>query len=384
MNRIKSNLVKYSFGIWALLILAACSPESDGDLAKLQSRLDSLKSVRSEVEKEILAVEQQIDLLDSSKTNTLVTSYDVGSGVFKHYFEVYGNVETDQTATLYPESTGLVQEILVEEGQEVSKGQIIVRLDTELIEKNIAELKTSLELATTLFQKQERLWEQNIGSEVQYLEAKNRKESLENSLATLREQRKKATVRAPFSGVVDKVFPKKGEMASMQMPVARLVSLDGLYITADVTERYVNDIHEGDSTWIIVNRHDTLKGAIGRVGRYINPTNRTFEIKVITSGKNEALRPNSLVALKINDYTLEKAITLPASMIMQDGRGKDYVYVISEDEFGRKIASKRPVNSGMSYEGMTVIHKGLQPGEVVIDRGARSVRNGDLVDLTTI
>jgi RND family efflux transporter MFP subunit len=384
MNRSKLQFQSHFYFLILLAVVSACSEPVNDDLAELQVRLDSLKQVRNEVEQEILAVEEKIDLLDTTIEKALVTTYSVEEGVFKHYFEVYGNVQTDQTATLYPESTGLVMDISVEEGQEVSKGQVLLKLDTELIEKNIAELETSLDLASTLFEKQQRLWEQNIGSEVQYLEAKNRKESLENGLETLKEQKRKATVRAPFSGVVDKIFPKVGEMANMQTPVARLVSLNGLYITADVTERYVNDIAQGDSALIVIARQDTLQGVIERVGRYINPTNRTFEIKVLPLGSNAKLLPNSLVGLKINDHTLEEAITLPASMIMQDGTGRDYAYVLSEDEHKRKIATKRPVMTGLSYEGQTVIKRGLEPGDVVIDRGARTVRNGDLVETTTI
>lgn len=373
----------FSLGLIAVLVVA-CESRPGGDLQNLKSELDSLKLVRSGVEKQILAVEERIDLMDTTIEHALVTSYETDQGTFKHYFEVYGNAETDKSATLYPEASGLIMSIKVEEGQQVSKGTVILTIDTDMIERNISEVETSLDLATTLFEKQKKLWDQNIGSEVQYLEAKNRKESMENSLATLREQRRKSTVRAPFSGVVDKIFPKVGEMAGMQMPVARLVSLEGLYITADVTERYVNDIVAGDSIWALINRTDTLHGVIGRIGKYINPNNRTFEIKVKLDTEGTGLRPNSLVALKINDYTEEGAITIPSSLIMQDGKGANYVYVISKDEHERSIASKRAVKTKMSYEGKTMVSEGLKNGEQLIDKGSRSVRDGDLIEVITI
>lgn len=378
-----STLKIAGVGLIAIL-LAACGSEQQSDLQKLKADLDSLKLVRSSVEEQILAVEEQIDLMDTTIENALVTSYETDKGTFKHYFEVYGNVETDKAATLYPESGGVITSIRVEEGQNVSKGTVIVTIDTDLIDKNIAELETSLDLANTLFEKQKRLWDQNIGSEVQYLEAKNRKESLENSLATLQEQRNKSTVRAPFSGVIDKIFPKEGEMAGMQMPVARLISLEGLYITADVTERYVNDIAAGDSVWALFNRTDTIAGVISRVGKYINPNNRSFEIKVKLNSEGAGLRPNSLVALKINDYTQQEAITIPSSLIMQDGQGADYVYVIRKDEHQRSVASKRSVKTMMSYEGKTMVSEGLKKGDLLIDKGSRSVRDGDLIEVTTI
>jgi len=379
------KMTKRTFILATVIVgLASCGAPETTDLASLRSELDSLKSVRTELEANILAVEEKIDLLDTTIQNTLVTAHETEQGTFKHYFEVYGNVQTDKAVTLFPESSGVVTSIRVEEGQQVTKGAVIMTLDTELINKNIQELETSLDLANTLFEKQQRLWEQNIGSEVQYLEAKNRKESLENSLETLREQRNKSTVRAPFSGVIDEIFPHVGEMASVQMPAVRLVSLQGLYITADVTERYINDIVEGDSVSIVFNREDTIQGSIGRVGKYINPTNRSFSIRVELAGESSALRPNSLVALKINDYTKEEAVSIPSTLIMQDGNGEDYVYVIGKDEHNRAMAKKQNIVTTMTYDSHTMVSQGLKKGDLIINKGSRSVRNGDLIEVTTI
>lgn len=368
----------------AALFVVSCDQQPEGTLEEYTAKRDSLRTERDKIEAEIATISERIAELDTSAERQLVTIYKPGRDVFRHYFEVHGNVQTDRAATLYAENPGLVQQINVEEGQRVKKGHVLVRLDAEMTARNIAELQTSLELATTLYEKQKRLWDQNIGSEVQFLEAKNRKESLENSIATLREQQGKSTVRAPFDGVVDKIFPKVGEMASGQTPVARMVNLDNLYITADISERYVGKIKDGDKVDVIINRNDTTRALISRVGNYINPNNRTFEIRINLQDAPEELMPNSLVALRINDFTAEDAIAIPSSLIMQDGEGKDYVFTIDTREHYGKVARKQPVITGMRYEGKTLISEGIDEALPIVDKGARSVRDGDRVEEVTI
>jgi len=367
------------------LALAACGASSPkGDLEKLRAEMDSLKTVRTKLDDRILALERSIAEKDSTIEDKLVTSVQAGKDVFKHYFEVYGNVQSDKSAVLYAENAGVVQAIRVKEGQSVKKGQVLLAQDVELIDKNINEIETQLDLATTLYEKQKRLWDQNIGSEVQFLEAKNRKESLENSLATAREQKQRSTVVAPFDGVVDKIFPKVGELVAMSSPIVRLVNIDELYINADISERYMGDLTQGDSVWVIVNRNDTIKSAISRVGDYINPSNRSFEIRVDLKEKVSVLRPNSLVVLKINDHTEEDVIVIPSSIIMQDGSGEDYVFTIGQNEHKDQVARKTPVQTGLSYLGKTVVKKGLTEGDDLIDKGSRKVRDGDKVKKTTV
>ena len=383
--KMTKNMGKLKFGIFllALSIVASCSEQPTTKLTKLVAQRDSLKTERQNIEDKILELDEQIQELDSSVSNKLVTVFKADTSQFKHYFDVYGNVQSDKTATLFAENPGSVTEILVKEGQEVSKGQLLVRIDAGVYSRNLQELQTSLDLATTLFEKQKRLWEQNVGSEVQYLEAKNRKESIENSMATLKEQKSKSSVVAPFAGVVDKIFPKLGEMAGMQAPIARIVNLENLYITADVSERYVNALKKGDEVNLSFG-DDTLKSEIDRIGTFINPTNRSFEIRVALNNNLKGARPNSLIPMKINDMTQEKSIVLPASIIMQDGNGKDYVYVIGRDDRNKQIAVKKRIETGATYEGKTVITEGVTSGDQVIDKGSRSVRDGDRVDTETI
>lgn len=368
----------------AAAIFAACESRPEGTLEQYLAQRDSLRTERERIDAEIAAVSEKIALLDTAAERKQVTLYRPSRSVFKHYFEVHGNVQTDRAATLYAENAGLIREITVREGQKVKKGDVLVRLDAELTARNIAELRTSLELATTLYEKQKRLWEQNIGSEVQYLEAKNRKESLENNIATLREQKGKSIVRAPFDGTVDKIFPKEGEMATMQTPIARLVNLDNLYITADISERYMGGVSPGDKVEVIINRRDTLTAEVTRTGKYINPNNRSFEIRIDLETPPALLMPNSLVVLRVNDYTADDAIAIPSSLIMQDGAGKDYVFVAERRENFGLTARKQPITTGMRYLGSTLIIEGIEASVPIVDKGSRSVRDGDRVEEVTI
>lgn len=379
---------KHTITAGAILMLvfamASCENQAGADLEGLKNERDSLKTVRESADMRISELDSLIAEMDSTVERMLITTYATDTNTFRHYFEVYGNVESDRTANLIADNPGMVRQILVNEGQDVKKGQLLVRLDAEVFDRNLAELQTSLELAKTLFEKQKRLWDQNIGSEVQFLEAKNRKEGLENSIATLQEQKDRSDIRAPFDGVVDKIFLKLGEMAGMQTPVARVMNLDDLYINADVSERYLGKLKNGDEVKVIINQNDTIDSEISRVGNFINPNNRSFEIRIDVAEKMQSIKPNSLAVVKINDYSQQDAITVPSSLIMQDGKGRDYIFVVEKDHNQRDVAKKILIKSGMSYQGKTVIAEGITGQERIIDKGSRSVRDGDLVEEVNI
>lgn len=366
-----------------IALITACGGETNPDLKRLVSSRDSLKSIRMDIDKQLAKIEANIAELDSSIDKKLVTTLVLSKGTFKHYFEVYGSVQSDKAATLYAETNGVLRQIAVTEGQEVKKGQLLIALDAEILNRNLSELETQLDLATTLFEKQEKLWKQNIGSEVQYLEAKNRKEAVENQIATLKEQQGRSNIRAPFDGVVDKIYPKVGELAGMQSPMVRLVNLDRLYVTADVSERYVNELSEGDSVDLVANYKDTIPCKISRLGKFINPNNRSFEVRVDLSSTVASLRPNSMVTLKINDVTKVDVISVPSSVVMQDGNGNDYVFVVRADGDELK-AERRQISTGVNYQGRVVVESGLEATDQIIEKGARTVRNGDIIEVISI
>lgn len=367
-----------------ILLLAACGNTSteNTELDDLLEQRNELRTQYNELGTEISQLEKQIAKLDTTKRKTLVTVLPAKVDTFRHYFEVYGSVDVKRNSMLVAESPGNVQVILVDEGQTVRKGQSIIELDDKMIRKNIAEVQTSYDLAKTLYEKQERLWKENIGSEVQYLEAKNRKEGLENSLATLNEQLSKTTIRAPFSGVVDDISIKVGEFAGAGVPVARLLDLSDFHIEADVPESYASQLKEGNEVEVIFPGSDTLQAEITTIGRYINPANRTFRILVEVEGENGQFKPNQLTILRINDKTVPNAVILPANVIQQDATGNNFVYVAALSDEPFAVVEKTTVKMGSVYKGNAMVQSGLQGGEKIIDRGSRSIRDKQEVEIT--
>lgn len=304
-----------------------------------------------------------------------VTTLTVETGPFDHYFTVQGNVESDRLAQVFPLTQATVRRVLVEEGQYVRKGQVLIELDNDIVSSNQDELETRLGLAKDVLARQERLWEQGIGTEVQLLEARTNVEALEESIAAFAEQVDLGSVTAPFAGTVDRIFTREGELASPMRPAARVLDLDEVYIRAKVSDHYVGSVMEGQRVDIIVPGLDTIESAISRVGRFIEPANRTFEIVVPVNG-GARLLPNQFVSLRINDLHIDTAITLPASLILQDREGKDYVYRIEDGK-----AARQPVRIGTGYQDRILILDGLRPGSTIIDRGAGQVVEGESVQV---
>ena len=304
-----------------------------------------------------------------------VTTLTVGNAPFDHYFTVQGNVETDRMAQVYPLTQGTVRRILVDEGQTVRKGQVLIELDNDVVASNQNELETRLSLARDVLGRQERLWEQGIGTEVQLLEARTNVKALEESIQAFQEQVDLGAVTAPFAGTIDRIFAKVGELASPMRPAVRVLDLQDMYVRAKVSDHYVGIVEEGQRVDILVPGVDTLTSVIGRVGRYIEPANRTFEI-VVPVEESQGLLPNQFVSLRINDLHLDSAITLPSSLILQDRMGKDYVYRIENGK-----ATRQPVTIGTAYEDRIVILGGLTTGTTIIDRGAGQVVEGEPVQV---
>jgi membrane fusion protein, multidrug efflux system len=302
-----------------------------------------------------------------------VTTLEATATTFDHFFTVQGNVETDRLAQVFPMTQGTVLRIRVQEGQTVQKGQVLMELDNEAVARNQDELDTRLTLAKDVLARQERLWEQGIGTEVQLLEARTNVKALEESIAAFTEQVDFGKVTAPFAGTVDRIFAKEGGMASPMQPVARVMDLNDMYVRAKVSDHYVGKVKAGQRVDITMAGRDTLTSAISRVGRYIEPANRTFEV-VVPVPENTDLLPNEFAALHINDLHLDSAISLPSSLILQNREGLDFVYTIQ----GGK-AVRQPVQIGPSAENRVLIIEGVVPGMTIIDRGAGQVVEGEAV-----
>ena len=369
----------------AAAVLASCgSKESaQGDAAKLNNQRDSLTAIITKAEGELAEIDLQLAVLDSSAQWNTVTLIQAGAGQFQHDFNVYGTVKSDQSVTLYPESAGRIQRVVVRAGQKVSAGQVILELDNSVVQSSLAEIKTQLDLAQTLFDKQKRLWDQGIGSEVQFLQAKTQLEGLQKRLSTAQKQAAMSTVRAPFAGSVDEVFAKQGEYAAPGMPMARLISTGGLRLELDVPETYITRLKVGQKIALDFNSIGVKTTAsISQVGDFINPDSRTFKVSV-NLPSNGQYKPNMMASAQVVDYESNGLLTLPNRLILQDTKGANYTYVFVPAQNGLGKVERRELTIGVSNNDATEVLAGLKVGEQVVDRGIRSVQPGETVKSVT-
>ena len=366
-----------------LAFLAACSqPAVEGDLQTLTTQRDSIKTVVDGLNAQITDLDAAIAALDTTALYDAVTAFEVNPDLFFHYFEVFGKVEADKSINLFPLNSGKVERIHVKAGQKVGQGQLLVSLDTDLMESSLKELETALALAQTVFNKQEKLWiDEQIGSEIQYLQAKNNFDGLVQKLETLKEQIAMSEVRAPFAGTIDEVFAKVGELAAPQMPAVRLVNTSGVYVKADVPESYSNRVKVGTPANVAFTSMDfEVAAEVLQVGQFIKEGNRTFSINVSLPADPGTVKPNQMVHVALQDYRNDAALAVPSSLIQQNVEGNDFVFVLENKGTYSQVA-KVMVEAGLSYEGRTEIKSGIEAGTQLVDKGSRSVRTGQRVHI---
>ena len=372
-----------TFLLFATVAAAAASCTSNdsasGDVAQLTARRDSLASIIAKAEGELSQIDLELASLDTTAQWNTVTILAVGSSAFQHDFDIYGTVKSDQSVTLYPESAGRIQRVLVRSGQKVSAGQVLVELDNSVVQSSLAEIKTQLDLAQTLYDKQKRLWDQGIGSEVQYLQVKTQLEGLQKRLATAQKQAAMASLRAPFAGTVDELFLKAGEYAAPGMAVARLVSSGGLRLELDVPETYITRLKVGQKIALNFNSIGLQTSAsISQVGDFISADSRTFKVNV-SLPSNSQIKPNMMASAQVVDYSSKGVITVPNRLILQDSKGANYTYLFVPAKNGLGKVERRELQLGVSNNDATEVLGGLSLEEQIIDRGIRSVQTGETV-----
>ncbi|HEY9184572.1 MAG TPA: efflux RND transporter periplasmic adaptor subunit [Salegentibacter sp.] len=355
-----------------------------GDLTEIKQKKTELGQKQSELAMKIDQLDEAINRLDKNRRLDLVTTQTIQDTLFKHFSEVQGDVATDENIIIYPEFSGVLTDIRIKEGQNVRKGQTLAIIDDGGLSSELAQLETRVALAKTSFERQERLWEQNIGSEMQYLEAKTNYEAIQRSLDQLKSRLAKTVITAPFSGVIDEVITDEGQVVNPgQSPLFRLISLKNMYVEAAVPENYLNMIKKGTQVKIKIGSiNKEYEGEVRQVGSYINPNNRTFEVQVALPNEDKLIRPNQIATIKLNDYTAENAIVIPENAVQKNALGENIVYVLekdSEDETG--IAHKKIVETGYVYQDLIEITKGIQPGEILIVEGSKNLREGQEVKI---
>ena len=312
---------------------------------------------------------------------TPVSVIDLKVRPFHHYFQVSGTVNVVEQAYISPEINGQIKEVLVEEGDDVIKGQLLAKLNTSITENTIEEVKTQLKLANTLFEKQEQLWNKNIGSEVQYLQAKNNMEALQAKLKTLEAQLNMAYIKSPIDGIVDLINIEVGELAMPGFQLMQIVNLDKMKIFAEVSEKYLPVIKKGDIVDIRFPSFPDidLRVPVSRTGNIVNPGNRTFPVELRIDNIDGKLKPNILSLLTFLDYHKEDALVVPSIIIKKDIRG-EYIYVAKEFE-GKTLARKVYIITGRSYNDETLVVSGLNAGDKVIFEGYSLVTDGSEVNI---
>ena len=363
--------------ITSMAVLAsACNMNSP---EMLEQQLKKKKDQVRELNDQIASLEEQLSQNPVEVAATFLVPVTVKSmdpQPFEHYIEITGRLEAEEDAFISPEMNGQIDKIYVKEGQSVKKGQLLLSLNTSITESSIQEVKTGLELATKLYEKQKDLWDQKIGSEMQYLEAKNAREQAEARLATLEAQLDMARVRAPFTGLVETILLKEGELAAPGRQVIQMVSLNKLKLYGNISERYMTSIKKGDI--VIVNFPDvkglSVKIPIHRVGNVIDNTSRTFRIEMKINNRQKNLKPNMYSTIQVNNFKTASAFVVPSVSIKQDIKG-NYLYVASKEE-GEIKARKRYIETGLSFKDQTMIREGVSQGEEVIVRGFAQVSDG--------
>jgi RND family efflux transporter MFP subunit len=354
----------------------SCSTDRQAHLAKLKQEQTVLAEKIKNLEDEL---NNERDSIDTGKFK-FVGITEVKSEPFDHFIRVQGKLDSDQNAAVFAEAPGTVIARYADEGQKVTKGQVLAQIDDQQYKSTLESLESQYTLAADLFEKQQRLWDQKIGSEVQYKQAKTGKESLELQIASLRQQVDKFKIKSPIDGTVEEVNIKVGGVVSPDPRLAafRVVAFKNLKVSAEVSEAYSSRIQNGDRLVIeFPDINKTFESNVNFVSKYINPVNRTFIMETNISNGIQNLKANMIAIIRINDYHVDKAILVPMNYIQTDLSGS-YVYVVkSKDQYN--AAFKQPVEIGNSYNGVAEITKGLAVGDKIVSTGFQELIDGEYI-----
>ena len=372
------------------IVLASCGGGGNDSVETViaTSDLEEIRAKRDAVTENIKALEDQVKLLDSAILELddnaklpLVTTMAITPKEFQHFLELQGDVMTRQNVLVYPEMAGTLNRVYVKEGQRVSKGQLLASIDDGGLSNQLAQMKTQLELAKTTFERQKRLWDQNIGSEIQYLQAKTQYEAQENAVKQMESQLGKSSIRAPFSGIIDDVIKDQGTVVSPGpgSEVFRIVNLSDMYVEVEVPEAHLPNVTPGKAVEVYFPvLSESVSTQVRQTGNFINPSNRAFTVEIPVSNEKGTIKPNLTAQVKINDYTNDQAILIPQSVVSENAEGEQYVYLVTEEN-NEQIAKKAIVELGKTQGDYVEVTNGLTANTNLIVEGARRVREGQSV-----
>ena len=355
------------------------------NIEAIQKKRDKIVLQQQEINAQIKSLDKALAALNPEKNMPLITYFTLNKAVFKHYVELQGSVETDQNILITPEMGGVLQKVSVTKGQRVKKGELLASIDDGGMSQTLAQMQVQVALAKTTFERQERLWNQNIGSEIQYLQAKTAYEGQLKAVNSMQQQVAKASIKAPFSGTIDDIITEKGNVvAPGQTPILRIVSLDNMYVKADVPETYITSIVEGKQVEVFFPvLGEAFLATINQTGNFINPNNRTFKAEINVANQKKNIKPNLTAKLKINDYTNNAAFVIPQSIISENAMGEQYIYILKQKNQDKAVASRVIIQTGKKQGDTIEVLSGLKEGDQIIEEGARSIKDGQSVKIIT-
>jgi membrane fusion protein (multidrug efflux system) len=370
---------KLIFALSAVVVLASCGGGSR--LEEVKAELAAKKKEVSTLNEDIKKLEMELAKLDTgvkaAGKSTLISVTEIKKTSFTNYIDVMGKVDADKNANLSAKVPGMVTRVYVTPGSNVREGQVLAEIDNSAMSAGVEELKQQMRFATDLYEKQKSLWDQKIGSEVQFLSAKNNKEALEKKLTTLNEQLDMYRIRAPFNGVVDDVFIKVGQVAAPGFPAIRLVNFSGLKVTANLAETYLAKVKAGNSVRVeFPDLKTSTNSTVNYVAGVVDPMTRSIKVEASVTNIS-GLKPNMIAVLKITDYSNSNAVVVPVNTVQSNEEGS-FVLVASQEN-GKMVARKKMVAVGATYNGMTEVKSGLQEGDQLITTGFQELNDGDQI-----
>jgi membrane fusion protein (multidrug efflux system) len=378
------------------LLLVSCDSQKEVTIESViqSGNLENIRKKKKEVEaqqkvfaEKLFALSNAISKLDTVKKLPLVTTQKSEQTIFNHYLELQGAVNTRQNVLLYPEVPGILERVLVKEGNKVKKGQLLAVIKDGGMSQQLQQLESQAAFSQTVFERQERLWAQKIGSEIEFLQAKTNYTSQKNAVEQLKNQLEKTNITAPFDGTIDVVYKEEGTVVApgQGSEVFRILNLENMYVEAEVPENYVSSITKGKKVQVhfpILGK--TITSSVRQVGNFINPNNRSFKVEIDVPNPKKDIKPNLTVQLKINDYQNKNAVLLPQSIISENAQGEQYIYVVVDKQSNDEAtAQKVLIETGKTQGDIIEVLAPLTSQMEYIQEGARTVHNGQKVKIVT-
>ena len=384
----KKTIISLSFS----LLLMACGQETEKAVSSItvnKGTLDELQIQKAnytlQIKELTLALDslnQKLEKMSGGQKRVLVTALEIKSQIFNHTIEIQANIKTRQNLQLFPEFGGRLNQILVKEGQEVKKGTLLAVIDDAGLQDQLDQMKLQLQLVKTTFERTQRLWDQKIGSEMMYLEAKTRFKSQQKQVAQMRNQLSKTRIYAPFSGVIDEIIARKGSALTPGMtPIMRIVNLDNMYVESDVPENYLANITKGSFAKVSIPvLNETQNTLVRQTGNFIQPNNRTFRVEAPIKNPTGMIKPNLNARISIVDYSNPEALMIPFRVIRENAKGDSFVFILTgQEQDNEYITEQRFVTLGMSKNELVEITKGVNTEDLIVDEGISLLVTGQKV-----